>query len=188
MSEKLHEQGGEQFTAPKTPEAAEHHAKTVEHEGHKQPENRVENLEKVKKAIEDSRPKESEELKKQMAQPKEKTHYAPPNKELKKHARRTYLGKARRQLDPTARAFSKWIHNDAVDAISEMSAKTIFRPSGLLIGGAFTFIASFYYYHLSQNNGFRYNFTAVLLTFIIGFIIGLFVEAIYRVLSKKHKA
>jgi hypothetical protein len=91
-------------------------------------------------------------------------------------------------MDPTAKAFSKWIHNEAVDAISDMSAKTIFRPSGLLIGGAFVFVASFYYYYLSRNNSFRYNFTAVLATFAIGFVIGLFVEAIYRVFSKKRRS
>jgi hypothetical protein len=67
VNEKLNHQSGEQFKAPQAPEAGERQAKTVEHEGHKTPENRSENVEKVKKAIAESGQRQSEDLKKHFA-------------------------------------------------------------------------------------------------------------------------
>jgi len=109
----------------------------------------------------------------------------PVNNDLKKSSLRRELKQVRRHLPKVDQLGSKIIHQPAVRVVSEASAKTITRPSGLLGGGIAAFIGSGLYYYFSKHIGVKYNYLMFALFFIGGFAIGLVVELL--VWSAKHR-
>jgi hypothetical protein len=110
----------------------------------------------------------------------------PANKELKGIALKKELKHIRSRLGSTDKLGSKIIHNPVVRSISEVSSKTISRPSGLLGGGIVAFLGSGAYYYLTKHIGLRYNYLLFTLLFIAGFIVGLAIElGVYSLGSKK---
>jgi len=99
-------------------------------------------------------------------------------RELKANAYKRTLHKVQTHLRPTEQTFSKFIHRPKIEAVSEMSSKTIARPSGLLGGGILALIGSGILLYMSKHNGFRYNFTLFLLLFVSGFIVGALFEIV----------
>jgi hypothetical protein len=110
----------------------------------------------------------------------------PASKDLRKISLGKELVHIRNKLKPADRAGSKLIHNPLVKNISEVSAKTITRPSGLLGGGIFAFLGSGLYYYLTKHVGLKYNYLLFLLLFVGGFILGLIIELGVSSLSKKQ--
>lgn len=95
------------------------------------------------------------------------------------------LRRAQKELSTAELQFSKIIHNPKVEAASDAAGATIGRPSGLLVGGIFSLIASIGVLMACNYFGYEYNFTIGLLAFAAGFIFGLLSESIYRLF--KHK-
>jgi histone H3/H4 len=97
------------------------------------------------------------------------------------------MASVQRRLSPASRRFSKVIHNKAVESTSEALEKTIMRPSvtlgatwtALIVGSIFYLTAHYYGYRLS---GFE-----MLGALIIGGIIGITLELIFRPVHKKHR-
>lgn len=109
------------------------------------------------------------------------------NRELKDMAYQRTLTRVRKDLPLGERAFSKVIHNKAVDAVSETGAKTIARPSGILAGGFFAFLGSSIFLWVSKHYGYEYNFLLFILLFAGGFALGLLIELLWRVLRKNRQ-
>jgi hypothetical protein len=90
-----------------------------------------------------------------------------------------------RHLSPAGRNFSKIIHTPVVEKTSEALEKTVARPSvtlgatwtALIVGGVFYFIARHYGYHLSGSE--------LLFSFIVGGIIGLLGEGVFRAFKRR---
>lgn len=129
--------------------------------------------------------KETEELAKSSHEAVRHTPEAPAdnpeipefiNKDLKNQAYARTLKRAQRQLPAPARAFSKVIHQPVVETISDLSASTIARPSGILAGGITAFLGSTLFLWLARHYGYEYNFLLFALLFAGGFFIGLLVE------------
>ncbi len=106
------------------------------------------------------------------------------NKELKDIAYRRTLKRTQNKLPAPARAFSKIIHQPAVEAVSEITAKTIARPSGILAGGIFAFLGSSLFLWVSKHYGYEYNFLLSALFFAGGFFLGLLIELILRSIKR----
>lgn len=85
------------------------------------------------------------------------------------------------------KALSKVIHNQAVDTISTVGAKTIGRPWGLLVGGVSALIGSGAILYMAKHYGFRYNLLLVFLLFIGGFVVGTAIEFVLLALRRKQK-
>lgn len=87
-----------------------------------------------------------------------------------------------RQLPTASRAFSKVIHTPAVEATSEVLERTVARPSvsvgstwtALIVGAVFYFTARHFGYVLSGSE--------MLLSFVVGAVLGLVLEAVWRTL------
>ncbi len=108
--------------------------------------------------------------------------------DLKDMAYKRTLTRIRKDLPLPGRALSYVIHNPVVDAISEVGAKTVGRPSGLLAGGVFAFLGSSLFLWVAKHYGYEYNFLLFALFFVGGFALGLVIELLYRfikLLSKK---
>jgi hypothetical protein len=97
------------------------------------------------------------------------------------------MASLRRHLSPASRSFSKVIHAPAVEKISEALETTVARPSviagatwtALIIGSVFYFTARHFGYTLSG--------TEMLFSFIVGAIVGITLEGIWRTVRSKHR-
>jgi hypothetical protein len=96
------------------------------------------------------------------------------------------MKRVQKQLPPTQRTLSKIIHNPAVDAVSTVAGETVARPSGLLSGALFSIIANLLIIGICRYYGYEYNYLIGLLGFVGGFVVGLFVELVYRATTKNR--
>jgi len=107
---------------------------------------------------------------------------------LKTDAYQHTLRAVQRKLPKTARAFSKIAHNSVVESVSELGAKTMARPSGILGGSLFAFIGSTVLLYYSRHYGFTYNYALFFILFILGFLAGVAAElAIWTLYSRKKQ-
>lgn len=83
------------------------------------------------------------------------------------------LAHVQNRLKPAEKGFSKVIHQPLVQRVSETSAKTITRPSGMLGGGLVAFVGSLGYLWLTRHYGLDYNYVFFLIFFATGFLLGL---------------
>ena len=182
MSEKLsgHERKTGDFEDSHSEKAVETHHHAPKHES------KEVDLEQVQEKVEQATPTESVVLKKKMDIVNEEQTYLPPDKSLKQHAARVYLSKVRSQLKGSDKYFSKFIHNSKIDSVSEISGKTLIRPSGVLCGGIVTLIGSSYYLYLTRHDGLKYSFSIALFLFVSGFVLGLLLEFVYKLIISRR--
>ena len=148
------------------------------------PENQTEHLEAARAAVQE------------LAPPKE--HLALPvddkprdneplyiDRTVKKLRLKQSLTQVRSELPRTSRVLSKIVHQPALKAASDVGAKTVTRPSALLGGGFFAFIGSLAYLFMASHIGFRYNYTLFLLFFAGGFVVGLLLELVVRLVRPR---
>jgi len=138
-------------------------SKTVEHLGHKAKEKAV--------SAKETSPGEKAE---NSAAPQTIT------RGLKLDAYKKTLRHVRGQLSASQRVLSRIVHQPTVEKISNVSAQTAGRPSGILGGAIFAFIGSVALLIISRRLGFTYNYMVFFILFIGGFFVGLIVELILR--------
>lgn len=109
------------------------------------------------------------------------------DKVVKKLKLKQNLGQIRGQLSPAKRALSRVVHQPVVRAVSEASARTVTRPSGLLGGGLCAFIGSLAYLYLAKHIGFSYNYMLFLVLLVGGFAIGVALEMLLWLVRPKHQ-
>jgi len=184
----------------KMPHHHEGHHERQEHHEHAHESDRAKQLEK---AAEQARKHESEvdinkleERAEHEARPAEalrhkteEDQYKPTqsfvNWELKNLAYSRLLNRARKKLSPGQKAMSKVIHQPAINAVSEATAKTIGRPSGLLGGGILAFCGTTIYYYVCQHYGYDYNFFIFIFLLVVGLLTGWFAELLLHLLRKR---
>lgn len=83
--------------------------------------------------------------------------------------------------------FSKATHQPLISRSSDLSAKTIARPSGLLGGGILAFCGSLAYLLFSKYVGMRYNYLVFVFLFVLGYGISIAVELLLSSLRSKTK-
>lgn len=106
---------------------------------------------------------------------------------VKKNAYKKELQKTRKHLTKPQRAFSKIAHNPVIDSVSEVGAKTVGRPSGLLGGGVVASIGTLILYVMSRYYGFEYNFFVFIALLAIGFLVGILIELVFYPILAKNK-
>ncbi len=143
---------------------------SVEHEKHKQ----HEQLEHAKHEIEHLAKSQEDTKVEDGKQRNEQPLYV--NHELKSIALQRTLSRVRRHLSAPDQLLSKVIHQPAIQSVSDAGAKTLARPSGILVGSFTALLGSSLSLYLAKHYGFRYNFTLTLALFIAGFAIGLVLE------------
>jgi hypothetical protein len=187
MSERApqHHEQHEQEKAP----YGEHHPKpeqsaSVQHESTP---NKQETIDHLLKKIE-KEARSTHELAKAPEITSSHEHAAPGHvgTHLKSHGHgsRHTLRSVQKELKGPERAFSKFIHNEAVDNISAVAGATVARPTGLLLGGVFSVIASIAVLVICRFYGYEYNYTIGLLSFVGGFFFGNVVELLARLIRR----
>ncbi len=171
------------------------HENLVNHEQQKH--NQEHAVEKARKALAEHNAKDKAELGREAAKHATETrkHVAEQTKveqrnyddvpglqqSMKNRAYKRELTKIQTKLPTASKRFSKVIHNQTVETISNIGAQTVARPSGLLGGSIVAFAGSLVLYFMARQYGFKYNYLAIFLLFIGGFVIGAVIElATYR--------
>ena len=90
------------------------------------------------------------------------------------------IRRIRENLSPVDRAGSHFIHLPFIRTISEVSSKSLTRPSGLLGGGLVALLGTSAYLYYTKHIGLKYNYSIFLFLLIGGFILGLVIEALVR--------
>jgi len=114
-------------------------------------------------------------------------HQGPVNKALQGLTADRSLSHIRHNLSAPDKALSKLIHKPAVRATSELGARTVGRPLALLVGGLCALIGSSIYLYLARHIGFSYNYLVSTMLFTGGLVLGLLLEAIWRLVSGGKK-
>lgn len=91
-----------------------------------------------------------------------------------------FMNKVRKHLGSSEKIASKILHKPLVEKASEISGKTIARPSGVLAGSIFSFIISLVTFYIAKRNNYDMTYSIFIVSFIGGFIFGVIVEFIYR--------
>lgn len=173
----------EHFTAPKEAEHEAHHHKAhPEHE----PRHEKKELAPVEQLAEAA--KEEAVAGKELPIHEKASHEESPllvTRELKQMSWDRTMVRVRKQLSAPNRVLSKVIHQPAVNAVSEVGAKTVARPSGLLFGGICAFVGSSFFLYFAKHYGFRYNYLMFALFFVGGFFLGLVLELVTWPLRRK---
>lgn len=86
----------------------------------------------------------------------------------------------REKLPVSQRFFSQVTHQPLISKASEVSSKTIGRPSGLLGGGILAFCGSLTYLLFSKYVGMKYNFLIFVILFVIGYGLSVIAEFVHR--------
>jgi uncharacterized membrane protein YeaQ/YmgE (transglycosylase-associated protein family) len=171
------------FEFDQSPEKAKEKAETnVEKHEAKLPE-----LDKIRENIN----KQEEETKRPVVEVTNDQHDTPPpppNAELKAITLNRTLNKVRSQLKPTQRSFSKIIHQPVIEKASDITGSTIVRPSGFVFGSFVGLVGTSIMLYLSRHYGFKYNVFSFVIFFVAGFIVGLLLEFLYKLVRPHKKA
>lgn len=108
------------------------------------------------------------------------------HKELKAASYKQTLRHVQTKLKGSDKTLSRVVHQPAVEKLSNVGAKTIARPSGVLGGGFIALLGSSALLYMSKHYGFEYNFTVFFLLFIVGFMAGVILEGLIRLIRRKR--
>lgn len=104
---------------------------------------------------------------------------------IKKDSYKNLLNRAQQSLPATSKILSKVIHQKNIEAISNVGAQTVARPSGLLGGGIGALLGAITLLYASKHYGFSYNYAFFLVTFLAGFAAGLAIELVLKLIKRR---
>jgi hypothetical protein len=158
-----------------------HSSHTKRHENQKQP---AESLEAIRRKIErQTASQEKPAVKEQTKEATPTTRVA--TKRIKTERYQLTMSQVRGHLSPTQKLASKIVHQPFIEAASEIGSKTIARPSGLLGGGLTALIGSLGIIIVAKRVGFEVPNSIFWVLFLIGFLLGMAIEFLFRKLKKR---
>ena len=187
MSEQLKHGGGEQLKHIDTSETEKMNAEARKYNTEKSSHEHKENLGTITKKVEQHAISGKEHAKQGSEDGGNKNHHL-VNTELKNMAFSRLLTRTQKHLSKPERLFSKAIHNPAVEKISEVSSKTIARPSGILGGSIIAFFGTTLFLYMAKHYGFEYNYLMFIMLFAGGFAIGMTLEFLMHFLKRSKNS
>jgi|GEM_PF-114584 len=79
---------------------------------------------------------------------------------------------AQKHMSAPSKAFSKVIHNKAVERTSDVVGATVARPNAVLAGSLSAFLFTLAIYLLARRNGYPLSGTETIAAFIVGWLVG----------------
>lgn len=150
-----------------------------------------EQIEHIRASIEKTAVESSHLHERQHAQHEQQpTHHHYITKKIKAEQYKQTIKQVQQRLPKAERTFSTFVHRPSIEAISEVGAKTVARPSGILGGALFALIGSTTVLLVARRVGFEVPNSIFAILFICGFMGGLVAEVALRFLrnlSPKHR-
>ena len=181
MSEvlKSHEQ-------QRSPEAQHEHidrSKEIEQRAHESHHEHAEKIDHIRAKIEhEAKTAERQHDTTQTNERQPLHHYI--TKHIKADQYKQTLKQVRAHLPKREKQFSKVIHQPAVEAVSEVGAKTIARPYSIIGGALFAIIGSFTVLAIARHIGFEVPNSIFFMLFIVGYLAALAIELVARLFRK----
>jgi len=88
-------------------------------------------------------------------------------------------------LTPSERRFSKLIHNESVESLSELGASTIGKPNAIIGGGVFMVMGGLILLITARFFGFSIPLSTLVTLYLIGFIIVATIDYLIRIVPKR---
>ena len=181
MSEQLKHSGGEQLAQHETAGQQRENLEKLQEAGkHAEREHANVEVDSLLKAAETHAISGKEVPVGEQAEGARQSHHFGVHKELKADAYQRMLTKTRQQLKAPDRVLSKIIHQPAIEAVSNVAAKTVARPSGILGGSIVALLGSAWLLYAAKHIGFTYNYLAFFFLLLIGFTLGVIGEFAIR--------
>jgi hypothetical protein len=98
----------------------------------------------------------------------------------------TTLFHIRAQMPLYAVIVSKLIHAPAIEKISDIASKTIFRHNALLAGNISAFVVTLVVYAIAKRNGFELSGFEPIAGFLLGWTLGLIIDIVNKFLHRLH--
>jgi len=153
---------------------------------HNETSQNIEAIAKARQEVQGIKTQESSVINQALAAKDEhKELQLPDKKELKKVILNNNLSVIRSRLNKREKRFSKIIHQPTINNVSEVTSRTLLRPSAILCASLFTLLGSIYYLYITKQTGYKYNFTTALALFGGGFLLGLMLEFIVRKIVRR---
>lgn len=95
------------------------------------------------------------------------------SKAKRKEAYTATMNEMRSHLSPTGRSFSKVIHNPVVEAVSEVTGKTVARPNAILGGSMMAFFVVLAVFLVARHYGYPLSGSETILAFAVGWLLGI---------------
>lgn len=125
------------------------------------------------------------------AQPKQitSTPQTPIKKATKSQKKTEYkktLKSIQKNMNPAEKTFSKVIHNPVIEKTSDVAGATVARPAALLTGSVSALVITSIVYVIAHHYGYALSGSEWIVTFILGWAIGLIIDWIrVAILGKK---
>lgn len=184
MSEKLQASSGELIQNIDTSIESQENLKRLEHAAKAAEQDPIQKHVESLQARAENQAVSGKEFPKVEISTEQSGHSFGITKEFKADAYNRTLKRIRTHLNGRDRFMSKVVHQPVIEKVSNVSARTIARPNAFLGGSFCALIASAALMYLSRHYGFTYNYAAILLAFIAGFIIALVIEFLLKVIKR----
>lgn len=96
----------------------------------------------------------------------------PISKKEREASFKTTMSEVQSQMSGSSRAFSKVIHNKAVEKASEAVGSTVARPNAILAGSVMAFIFTLAIYTYAKNFGYPLSGSETIAAFALGWLVG----------------
>lgn len=143
--------------------------------------------EAVKKDIEETAVPAEKIREKITLEEEQQLQYHPgDHKTLKQVAFRQTLQSVQSRLSGAERLLSKLVHNQTADMVSNIAARSIARPAGILGSGVVGLLGSSVLLYLSKEFGYAYNYFSFLALMVVGYVFGVVFEFIIRAIKNRR--
>lgn len=172
--EKLHHRPEHEISPEELERAGAERRKELHEQLEKRGERPKENIEQARQeALE--RAKEREPAKAEQERPPSpaERRRGPLSKIERDASFNATMKEVRSQMSAPSRVFSKFIHNKAVEKVSETVGATVARPNALLSGAVFAFVLTLGVYLVAKNLGYPLSGFETIAAFIVGWVLGI---------------
>jgi F0F1-type ATP synthase assembly protein I len=160
--------------------------KLIQQPSHEQHKNRIDlkevDIEELRKVVE-SHSKSGDNIVKDVDTPSP-VHHHYLTKQIKNHRYKEVLINTRTRLSKNDQLFSKIIHNEKVEKVSDIAEKSVARPSGVISGAIVAIAGAVIVFYFAQKIGFSVPRSIIIILFLLGFIVGLATEFFYKLIKK----
>lgn len=131
---------------------------------------------------------ESIDEKRQASQPRERSpaeRRHSPSKQQREASFHSQMTHVQSNMSPSARIFSKFIHNKAIEKTTDILGATVARPNALLVSSLFAFIATTALYLVAKQYGYQLSGFETIGAAAIGWALGMIYD--YFLLLSRRK-
>lgn len=185
MSEKQLPNSSEKLASVESHEAAKQLEKAAEHLRQRAEQEAVsrETVEQEKQAVRTEAQKEAISGR-ERSNGSERHQQAQVHRSVKQQTYRATMRRVEAKLPAYQRTFSRFVNNANVDKISNVTARTVARPSGVLGSGVVAVVVMIAVTYYAHTLGFTVSSSVFVVALLIGWIIGLMCEAVWRMIKR----